>query len=66
MSTQKKAVSVLFTEQEYAWMVRRGAELTLQEGRRVSVAELVRRLVLAEIDHGRVLDGKGDTSKVRT
>lgn len=48
MSTSKRAVSVLFEEEEYADLVRKSAELTLAEGRRVSVAELVRRATLAE------------------
>ncbi len=48
MSTSKKAVSVLFDDEEYADLVRKSAELTLAEGRRVSVAELVRRATLAE------------------
>ena len=47
MSTSKRAVSVLFGEEEYADLVRKSAELTLSEGRRVSVAELVRRATLA-------------------
>ena len=41
---RKHAVNVLFPEEEYAKLVRKAAELTLQEGRRVSVANLVRRL----------------------
>ena len=48
MSTSKRAVSVLFEEEEYAGLVRKAAELTLSEGRRVSVAELVRRATLAQ------------------
>lgn len=47
MSTRTRAVSVLFEESEYAVLVRKAAELTLSEGRRVSVAELVRRATLA-------------------
>ena len=39
----KHAVNVLFNEQEYATLVWEAAELTLEEGRRVSVANLVRR-----------------------
>ena len=50
MSTKKRPVSVLFDDEEYATLVRRAAELTLSEGRRVSVAELVRRATLAEFD----------------
>ena len=48
MSTNKRAVSVLFEEQEYVGLVRKATELTLAEGRRVSVAELVRRATLAQ------------------
>ena len=48
MSSTRKAVSVLFNIEEYADLVRKSAELTLAEGRRVSVAELVRRATLAE------------------
>ena len=47
MSTRTRAVSVLFEESEYAVLVRKAAELTLSEGRRVSVAELVRRATLS-------------------
>ena len=47
MSTRTRAVSVLFEESEYAVLVRKAAELTLSEGRRVSVAELLRRATLA-------------------
>lgn len=50
MSTKKHPVSVLFTDEEYAKLVRRAAELTLEEGRRVSVAELVRRGSLANFE----------------
>lgn len=53
VSSQKRAVSVLFTDEEYAKFVRRAAEMTLDEGRRVSVAELIRRLVLHAFDNGR-------------
>ena len=52
LSSQKRAVSVLFTDQEYAGFVRRAAEMTLEEGRRVSVAELIRRLSLAGFKDG--------------
>ena len=48
MSTRTRAVSVLFEEGEYAGLVRKATELTLAEGRRVSVAELVRRATLAQ------------------
>ena len=51
LSSQKRAVSVLFNEEEYSGFVRRAAEMTLEEGRRVSVAELVRRLTLSGFDH---------------
>ena len=47
MHTNKRAVSVLFQDEEYADLVRKSAQLTLAEGRRVSVAELVRRATLA-------------------
>ena len=47
MPKEKHAVNVLFTKAEYANLVRRAMELTLEEGRRVSVAELVRRLALS-------------------
>ena len=42
MSTQRHAINVLFSEAEYVKLVRMAAELTVDEGRRVSVAELVR------------------------
>lgn len=48
MSSKKRAVSVLFNEEEYSELVRIAAELTLSEGRRVSIAELVRRATLSE------------------
>ena len=44
MPEGKHPVNVLFTKDEYVDLVRRATELTLEEGRRVSVAELVRRL----------------------
>ncbi|MDP6455385.1 MAG: hypothetical protein QF898_19045 [SAR202 cluster bacterium] len=47
MSTSKKAISVLLNLDEYEMLVRKSAELTLAEGYRVSVAELVRRATLA-------------------
>ena len=47
MSSSKHPVSVLFDDEEYARLVRKAAELTLVEGRRVSVAELVRRATVA-------------------
>ena len=47
MSTRSRAVGVLFNEGEYAMLIRKATELTLAEGRRVSVAELVRRTTLA-------------------
>ena len=50
MSTQRHAVNVLFSEAEYVKLVRKAAELTVEEGRRVSVAELVRRLTLSKDD----------------
>ena len=50
MLKEKHAVNVLFTKAEYARLVRRATELTLREGRRVSVAELVRRLALSNKD----------------
>ncbi len=50
MSTKKRPVSVLFNDDEYASLVRKAAELTLSEGRRVSVAELVRRATLTEFN----------------
>ena len=46
MPEEKHPVNVLFTKREYTKLVRRATELTLIEGRRVSVAELVRRLVI--------------------
>ena len=48
MSTQRHAVNVLFGEAEYVKLVRKAAELTIEEGRRVSIAELVRRLTLSK------------------
>ena len=50
MPERKHAVNVLFGEKGYAVLVREAAELTLEEGRRVSVAELVRRLTLSKYD----------------
>ncbi len=50
MATQRHAVNVLFRETEYVKLVRKAAELTVEEGRRVSVAELVRRLTLSKDD----------------
>ena len=46
----KHPVNVLFTKDEYVGLVRRATELTLKEGRRVSVAELVRRLTFTNSD----------------
>ena len=46
MHTNKRAVSVLFQDEEYADLVRKSAQLTLAEGRRVSVAE--RATVIAQ------------------
>ena len=57
LSTRKRAVSTLFEEEEYAGFVRKAAELTLEEGRRVSVAELVRRLALAQFNHNQDIPG---------
>ena len=48
MSTQRHAVNVLFGEAEYVNLVRKAAELTIEEGRRVSIAELVRHLTLSK------------------
>ena len=50
MPDQKHPVNVLFAKAEYARLVRRAADLTLKEGRRVSVAELVRRLAMSNQD----------------
>ena len=47
---EKHPVNVLFSKADYAKLVRRATELTLREGRRVSVAELVRRLALSKDD----------------
>ena len=47
MTGRKHAVNVLFTDAEYSKLVMQAAELTVREGRRVSIAELVRRLVLS-------------------
>lgn len=52
VSTKKRSVSVLFDDEEYADLVRKSAELTLEEGRRVSVAELVRRATLSQFHPG--------------
>ena len=46
MPKGKHNVNVIFTESQYVKFVLEAAELTVKEGRRVSVAELVRRLVL--------------------
>ena len=48
MPERKHAVNVLFSENGYGVLVREAAELTLEEGRQVSVAELVRRLTLSK------------------
>jgi len=50
VSTRRHAVNVLFEEAEYIKLVRKAADLTVNEGRRVSVAELVRRLTLSRDD----------------
>lgn len=50
MSAHRHAVNVLFDEVEYIKLVRKAADLTVKEGRRVSVAELVRRLTLSKDD----------------
>ena len=50
MPEEKHPVNVLFTKPEYTKLVRRATELTLREGRRVSVAGLVRRLVMSRDD----------------
>ena len=47
MPKEKHPVNVLFTRAEHSRLVRWATELTLQEGRRVSVAELVRRLTVS-------------------
>ena len=65
MSSDKRAVSVLFNEEEHAVLVRRAAELTLDEGRRVSIAELVRRATLSQFgkpqkNRGRTKSSKGN------
>ena len=62
MSTNKRAVSVLFDNEEYADLVRKAAELTLAEGRRVSVAELVRRATLAEYIQEREIPDQDEVS----
>ena len=51
MPEEKHPVNVLFSKPKYANLVRRATELTLREGRHVSVAELVRRLILSG-EHG--------------
>jgi len=48
LSSKKRAVSVLFDDEEFSGLVRIAAELTLSEGRRVSIAELVRRATLSQ------------------
>ena len=50
MAREKHPVNILFTKAEYAKLVRKATELTLEEERRVSVAELVRRLALSNQD----------------
>ena len=50
LSAHRHAVNVLFDEIEYIKLVRKAADLTVKEGRRVSVAELVRRLTLSKDD----------------
>ena len=47
MPKTKHAVNILFSQAEYARLVREATDLTLKEEKRVSVAELVRRLALA-------------------
>ena len=51
MPKEKHPVNVLFSKAEYAKLVRRAMELTLEEERRVSVAELVRRLAVSNQDN---------------
>ena len=48
MPARRHAVNVLFDEAEYVKLVREAADLTVREGRRVSLAELVRRLTLSK------------------
>ncbi len=48
MPVRRHAVNVLFDEAEYVKLVREAADLTVREGRRVSLAELVRRLTLSK------------------
>ena len=60
LSTKKRAVSVLFDDDEYAGLVRKAAELTLSEGRRVSVAELVRRATLDQFERDRRVSTRED------
>lgn len=60
LSSKKRAVSVLFDDDEYAVLVRVATELTLHEGRRVSVAELVRRATLTE--YGARIDEQRETA----
>lgn len=65
MSSKKRAVSVLFDEEEYSVLVRIAAELTLSEGRRVSIAELVRRATLSKFGE-RVSGGPARKSSKQT
>ena len=64
MSTERHAVNVLLSEIDYVRLVREAAELTVREGRRVSIAELVRRLTLSEANQegGKLMTSEhGDT-----
>ena len=48
MIQDRHAVNVLFTEEEYAALATEAAELTLQEGQWISLADLVRRRSLPQ------------------
>ena len=48
MIQDKHAVTVLFTEEEYATLATEAAELTLQEGQWISLASLLRRRSLPQ------------------
>ena len=48
MTSNKREVSVLFHDQEYADLVRISDELSLAEGRCVSIAELARDATLVQ------------------
>ena len=61
MTVRRHAVNVLFDEAEYVKLVRKAADLTVREGHRDSLAELVRRLTLSKGEND---DDKEESRKI--